>query len=178
MNIQPILENEQVKLLPLQSEDFEDLYHVASDPNVWAQHPNKDRWKKEVFMTFFEGAIKSEGAFKILDKSINKIIGSTRYYDYDQSDQSILIGYTFYGTESWGKGINQKVKAMMLDYIFQYVKRVYFHIGAQNIRSQIAIGRLGAIKIDEQEISYFGENPKLNFVYEIAKADWAQRYST
>ena len=41
--LQPTLENIEVKLLPLQESDFERLYEVASDPLVWAQHPNKNR---------------------------------------------------------------------------------------------------------------------------------------
>ena len=55
------------------------------------------------------------------------------------------------------------------DYIFQFVSKVYFHIGAKNIRSQIAITRLGAEKIAEQEVTYFGEDSNLNYVYEITK---------
>jgi hypothetical protein len=51
-NIQPILENESVILYPLKAEDFEELYHAASDPLVWEQHPNKDRWKREVFQSY------------------------------------------------------------------------------------------------------------------------------
>jgi RimJ/RimL family protein N-acetyltransferase len=60
----------------------------------------------------------------------------------------------------------------MLDYIFQFVSKVHFHIGADNIRSQIAIERLGAEKIAEQEIAYYGEVPRLNFVYEIIREKW------
>lgn len=171
-NTQPTQENEQIILLPLQEEDFEALYGVASDPEIWKQHPNKDRWKRDIFRTFFEGAILSKGAFKIMDKSTGQIIGSTRFYDYNEADDSILIGYTFYATQYWGKGINHAVKSMMLDYIFQFVSKVYFHIGAENLRSQIAISRLGTTKIAEQEITYFGEAPKWNFVYELRKEDW------
>lgn len=60
----------------------------------------------------------------------------------------------------------------MLDYIFQFVSKVYFHVGAENVRSQIAISCLKAEKITEQEVSYFKEQPKLNFVYEISKENW------
>jgi RimJ/RimL family protein N-acetyltransferase len=171
-SIQPILENDKVVLYPLLEEDFEALYTVASDPAVWEQHPNRDRWKKDVFQNFFEGAMQSKGAFRIVDKATGEVIGSTRYYNYNADDNSIQIGYTFYGTRSWGKGFNPSVKAMMLDYIFQFVDRVYFHIGAQNIRSQIAISRLGARKVAEEDIAYFGEPAKPNFVYEIWKEDW------
>ena len=172
INIQPLLENEKVILYPLQDMDFEGLYLTASDPKIWEQHPNKNRWKKDVFKNFFDGAMQSKGAFKIVDKSTGAIIGSTRFYDYKEQENSILIGYTFYSLACWGKGINLAVKTIMLDYIFQFVEKVNFHIGANNVRSQIAIGRLGTTKIEEQEITYFGEEPKLNYVYSLKKEDW------
>jgi RimJ/RimL family protein N-acetyltransferase len=172
LNIQVNLENETVALCPLQKNDFDALFNVASDPKIWEQHPNTDRWKEEVFRTFFEGAMQSQGAFKVLDKNSGNIIGSTRYYDYNEQERSIFIGYTFYATSYWGKGINHEVKTLMLNYIFKYVNHVYFHIGANNIRSQIAITRLGAEKIAEQEVAYFGDKPRLNFMYRISKKQW------
>ncbi|MET4106418.1 GNAT family N-acetyltransferase [Hymenobacter sp. UYP22] len=173
--LQPILETDAIRLLPLQQEDFADLYAVAADPKIWEQHPNKDRWQKPVFTTFFAGAMQSQGAFKIVDKATGATVGSTRLYDYSAQDNSILIGYTFYGTQSWGKGINPAVKKLLLDYAFQFVHTVRFHIGADNVRSQIAIQRLGATKVDEQEVTYYGEQPKLNFVFEVTKQAWAAR---
>jgi RimJ/RimL family protein N-acetyltransferase len=173
LNIQPILQNDSPVLYPLQENDFEALYASASDPKIWEQHPNKDRWKKEVFQTFFDGAMQSKGAFKVVDKTMGKVIGSTRFYDYNKNERSIFIGYTFYTVSSWGKGINPAVKTMMLDYVFQFVSKVCFHIGADNVRSQIAIARLGAVKVAEQEVTYFGQAaPILHFVYEINKATW------
>jgi N-acetyltransferase len=171
-NIQPTLENDKVILYPLQEDDFEALYAVASDPRVWEQHPNKDRWKREVFTTFFEGAIQSKGAFKIVDKATGEIAGSTRIYDYNEQDNSILIGYTFFGTAYWGKGFNPSVKSLLLNYLFDFVSQVHFHIGASNVRSQIAIGRLGAKKTGELEVAYYGELPKLNYIYSIEKEEW------
>lgn len=175
INIQPVIDNEKVILYPLEATDFEALLTVASDPKIWEQHPNKDRWKKEVFKTFFNGALQSGGAFKIVDKTTHQIIGSTRFYDYNQAENSIFIGYTFYATACWGKGFNQLTKASMLNYAFQFVSKVYFHVGAENIRSQRAMDRLGAEKIGEEEINYFGEAPKLNFLYEMTKENWANR---
>ncbi|MDU0371168.1 GNAT family N-acetyltransferase [Hymenobacter endophyticus] len=173
--LQPILETDAIRLLPLQQEDFADVYAVAADPKIWEQHPNKDRWQKPVFTIFFAGAMQSQGAFKIMDKATGATVGSTRFYDYSAQDNSILIGYTFYGTQSWGKGINPAVKKLLLDYAFQFVDTVRFHIGADNVRSQIAIERLGATKVDEQEVTYYGEQPKLNFVFEVTKQAWVTR---
>lgn len=171
-SIQPQLENDTILLLPLQETDFDALYETASDPKIWEQHPNKDRWKQEVFRVFFGGAIQSGGAFKIVDKTTLQVIGSTRFYDYNEMGNSIFIGYSFYATSCWGKGINRTVKAMMLNYIFRFVETVNFHIGSENKRSQIAITRLGAEKIGEQEVAYFGEPVKLNYCYRITREGW------
>jgi RimJ/RimL family protein N-acetyltransferase len=58
----------------------------------------------------------------------------------------------------------------MLDYAFKQADKVYFHIGAFNIRSQKAIEKIGAIKVDEFDVEYYGEDSKLNFVYLIQKS--------
>ena len=174
-SLQPVLETATLKLLPLQASDFTELYAVAADPHIWEQHPNKDRWQQPVFATFFEGALQSQGAFKIMDKTTGATLGSTRLYDYDAAERSIYIGYTFYGTSCWGKGINPAVKTLLLDYVFQFVETVRFHIGAGNVRSQIAIQRLGAAKVAEQEVTYYGELPKLNFVFELSRPTWLAR---
>lgn len=171
-SIQPTLEDKEIILQPLIHQDFEELYLVASDPLIWEQHPNKDRWQKDVFSGFFEGAMLSGGAFKIIDQNTNEFIGSTRFYDFNAKTNSILIGYTFYAQKYWGKGVNQRVKRLMLNYLFHHVDEVFFHVGAINFRSQIAMQRLGAHKIGEDEIMYFNEKPKLNFIYSIKKENW------
>lgn len=171
-SVQPVLENEEFQLIPLQQGDFKSLYEVASDPKVWEQHPNKDRYQREIFENFFRGAIESKGAFKIVEKSTGDVLGSSRYYNFDQDDNHIFIGYTFYGTKSWGKGINPQVKKLMLDYIFQFVDKVHFHIGKENYRSQKALEKLGGEKIAEEEVAYFAEPTRTNFVYEIKKENW------
>lgn len=168
-DIQPTLESPIVRLTPLKEADFEALYNTASDPKIWEQHPNKDRWQREVFLKFFEGAMESGGAFLITHKATGEVAGSSRYYGYDGKEKSILIGYTFYATRFWGTGLNPAVKKLMMDHIFHFVDKVHFQIGAANLRSQIAIRRLGAKKIGEETVAYYGEPPKLNFVYEIVK---------
>ena len=169
-NLQPTnLFNDTVILNPLKITDFECLFAVASDALIWEQHPNKLRYQKEVFQNFFDGAIESIGAFLIQDAQTHEIIGSTRFYDFDEKDNSILIGYTFLGRKFWGNGINAMVKKMLLNYAFQFVDMVYFHVGATNFRSQKAMEKLGALKIAEQEVAYFGEDSKLNYIYKINK---------
>jgi RimJ/RimL family protein N-acetyltransferase len=176
MNLQPShLQNDQVTLIPLAADDFERLYTVASDPLIWEQHPNKNRYQEEVFRNYFEGALASGGAFVILDAATGQPIGSSRFYDFDADKREVLIGYTFFARSHWGTTYNKATKILMLDHAFQFVDKVIFHIGACNTRSQMAIGKLGAVKVGEEPIEYYGETPQLNFVYEISKHDWQER---
>lgn len=174
-DIQPLLENDKIILKPLQESDFDALYAVASDEKIWEQHPQKDRWQKIEFKKFFEEAMVSKGAFKIIDKDSNTTIGSTRFDQYNVEKNSIFIGYTFYNVASWGTGINSAVKKLMLDYIFQYVSTVLFHVGKANIRSQIAVIRLGCTKMEDNEANDFGSLNDLNYTYQLNKETWTSR---
>jgi RimJ/RimL family protein N-acetyltransferase len=167
MNLQPTLSNELVTLIPLKEHDFETLFAVASDPLIWEQHPNKDRYQRDVFENFFRGAIESNGAFIIYDANTEEVIGSSRYYDKEEN--SIAVGYTFISRKYWGKGYNAAVKKLMLDYAFRYVDKVVLHIGATNFRSQKAAEKIGATKAGEINVAYYGEPIKLNFQYEVHK---------
>jgi N-acetyltransferase len=168
MNWQPIdVKNEWVELTPLTETDFEQLYAVAKDPLVWEQHPNPDRYKWDVFQTYFQGAIESAGAFLIKDSTGNAI-GCTRFYDHVPEKKEVKIGYTFFSRDCWGKPFNQSTKSLMLQYAFQFVDDVIFHVGANNIRSQKAMEKMGALRIGQETVAYYGEEPRVNIVYKMS----------
>jgi len=167
-NLQPILENSLVKLSPLKESDFAVLYEVASDPLIWEQHPNKNRYQLEVFKTFFQGALESKGAFCIFDQATSEVIGSTRFYYIEGQEDAISVGYTFFRRSHWGRGFNQSAKSLMLAHASGSFTRVLFQVGAENIRSQVAMERLGAVKIGEEVVAYYGEPEKLNYLYSIS----------
>jgi RimJ/RimL family protein N-acetyltransferase len=170
VNLRPdVLEDELTRLIPLEENDFERLYAVASDPLIWEQHPTRDRYKREVFKKFFDGATSSCTAFLIFDKASNELIGSTRYYEYKAEVPSVAIGYTFLAKKCWGGLYNKSVKKLLMDYAFQFVNSIFFHIGANNIRSQKAILKIGAKKVNEVEVDYYGKK-LLHYEYEIRKA--------
>src|SRR5262245_9568322 len=77
-DLQPTLEGESILLTPLKPDDFESLYAVASDPLIWEQHPEPTRYQRGVFEGFFAGAIASGGALLVTDKTLGKVIGSSR----------------------------------------------------------------------------------------------------
>jgi len=170
LNLQPThLKNELVCLEPLEQRHFEELYLVASDPLIWEQHPNPDRYKLDAFTNYFKGAMESGGAFIIRDTLSGQALGSSRYCAYDAANKEIQIGYTFFSRVCWGKSINKAVKKLMLTHAFNYVDKVAFYVGANNIRSQKAMERIGGIKVREEVVAYFGEPDRLNFRYEINK---------
>ena len=171
-NLQLQLSNEWVTLRPLQEDDFENLFEVASDPLLWEQHPNPDRYKREVFQNYFKGALESKGALLITSSITGKVIGCSRYYDWVEMDSEIKIGYTFFARECWGKPFNRSTKKLMLDYAFGFADSVIFHVGSENHRSRKAMTKLGAILIGEETVAYYGEAPKTNVVFRIKKSEW------
>ena len=163
------LQDNLVMLQPLAESDFAELYSVASDPLIWEQHPASDRYKKDVFRAYFDDAIAGHAAFLIRDTASQNIIGCTRYYDYKPDQSGIAIGFTFLARQYWGGRYNRSVKKLMIDYAFRFVDNVYFHIGPNNIRSQMGTSKLGAVKIGEVERQ--GQTA-LHYEYLIRKRDW------
>ena len=94
-DLQPHLRGELIELRPLAPADWDELFAVASDSLIWEQHPESDRYKDEVFRVFFKDALESGGAFVVVNKKTQQIIGSTRFYGYDPEKSEIEIGWTF-----------------------------------------------------------------------------------
>jgi RimJ/RimL family protein N-acetyltransferase len=172
-DIQPALEGEKVILRPLRGEDFDALFAVASDPEIWAQHPYRDRYKLEVFRGFFDQAMASKGAFAILDRATSQIIGSSRFSNYDPNSNEIEIGWTFYATSYWRNGTNREIKALMLRHVFPHIEAVLFQIGANNHRSRTAVERLGAKLVREHQREHGGKVHDY-VTYRLTEADAAR----
>lgn len=163
------LEDDLIRIIPLKVEHYEPLYQVASDHMIWAQHPNNDRGEREVFRTFFILGLVSKGAYLILDKKTDEIMGTSRYYDLEE-DQ-VAIGFTFLARKFWGGVYNSALKKLMINHAFESFDAVVFHVGNQNLRSQKAVEKLGAKKIAEQEVY----PAKLNYIYRLTKSEWNSR---
>jgi RimJ/RimL family protein N-acetyltransferase len=146
-DLQPTLEGELVTLKPLRAEDFQDLYAVASDPLIWAQHPVSDRYKPDVFAAFFQEALGSGGALIAIDKADGRVVGSSRYYGYDPEQSEIEIGWTFLARSHWGGTYNGEMKRLMLRHAFTFVDHVVFLIGPENWRSRRAIEKIGGVLV-------------------------------
>jgi RimJ/RimL family protein N-acetyltransferase len=162
-DLQPTLKGELLELRPLRPEDFHVLFAVASDPLIWEQHPEKNRYQEEVFHVFFRGAIESGGAFIAIDRKDGRVIGSSRFHGYNPEKNEIEIGWTFLARSHWGGAYNREMKKLMLDHAFQFVRSVIFVVGPQNLRSQRALEKLGAVRIGGRLDPRGGDS----FVYQI-----------
>jgi N-acetyltransferase len=144
-DLQPRLQGTLIELRPLTRDDFESLYEAASDPLIWEQHPESNRYERNVFRKYFDGAIASKGAFAVIDRKSGRMIGSSRYCNFKPLEREIEIGWTFLGRAYWGGATNRELKTLMLDHAFRYVDRVVFVVGENNLRSQKALQKIGAV---------------------------------
>ena len=176
VDLQPHLIGELVELRPLRAEDWNALFAVARDPLIWEQHPAKDRCKEVVFRQFFKKALDevncAGGAFAVIDRATSRIIGSTRFANFDSDQSEVEIGWTFLARSHWGGYFNGQMKRLMLDHAFRFVDTVYFLIGPDNIRSQKAVEKIGGIRAGLVEKPDANGILVTNVKYFIAKAQW------
>jgi RimJ/RimL family protein N-acetyltransferase len=168
-DLQPHLKSELIELRPLTPNDWDELFAVASDRLIWEQHPERDRYKEDVFRVFFEEALDSGGAFVIIDRKTQRIIGSTRFYGFDPKKSEIEIGWTFLARRYWGGQYNAEMKLLLLNHAFQFVESVVFFVGEDNVRSQKAMEKVGAIKVGTATRTYGDHPPARNLKYMMRK---------
>ena len=167
--LQPHLKGELIELRPLKPNDWDELFAVASDSLIWEQHPEPDRYKEGVFRVFFKEALESGGAFVIIDRKTQHIMGSTRFYGYNPEKSEIEIGWTFLARKYWGGRFNAEMKRLLLNHAFKFVESVVFFVGEGNVRSQKAMEKVCAIKVGMATRTYGNHPPVTNVKYVIRK---------
>ena len=136
---------------------------------MWAQHSETNRHERAVFERFFAGALASRGALVVAEAATGRIVGSSRWYDWDPATRSVVMGYTFLARDHWGTGTNREVKQLMLAHSFQWAETVWFHVSPGNLRSQRALERIGA-QLDREELVLVGGTPSPRRIYRIQRA--------
>jgi N-acetyltransferase len=145
-----VLENERVKLIPLQSTDIHHLVGYATqEPELWTYALSVAN-TPERMATYIENAIagrlnENTYPFIVLDKRSNQYAGSTRLYDIQIENASTQLGYTWYGKQFQGSGINKNCKYLLLEFAFDILKmeRVEFRADNENTRSINAMKSIG-----------------------------------
>jgi RimJ/RimL family protein N-acetyltransferase len=181
---QPVLEGERLVLRPLTEADWDALYGVASDRELWAVHPSHNRWQEPVFRAFFDDALAKGGALAIVDKhapsgvegASGAVIGSSRFQfcERQEEDGALEIGWSFIARAYWGKGYNAEFKRLMLAHAFRHVDRVVFRVGADNVISRKAMAKIGGRLTGATYWEDRAGRPVEHVVFEITRESFAR----
>jgi N-acetyltransferase len=139
-----------VLLRPFKKEDIAHLLHFSVDePDTWWASPAKIAGE-ENFKKHFEDALKAkedkkEYPFIVYDKRTKQYAGSTRFYDIQLLNQSLQLGYTWYGEKFRSTGLNKHCKYLLLSFAFEQMgmERVEFRAHAKNERSIAGMKSIG-----------------------------------
>jgi RimJ/RimL family protein N-acetyltransferase len=145
-----ILENNRVQLKPLQSTDIDFLLPFSiQEPDLWTYSLVSAAGKNNL-QSYIEAAIQARAAqreypFIVFDKQTNTYAGETRFYDIQLFHQTLQLGYTWYGKEYQGTGLNRNCKYLLLEFAFEQMnmQRVEFRADNNNKRSIQAMKSIG-----------------------------------
>lgn len=145
-----LLENNRVVVRPLQLSDIGYLApFVLSEPTIWTYSLSAIKSYSDI-ESYIKKAIDERHQqkaypFIVFDKQLNKYMGSTRLYDMEIAFGTTLLGYTWYGKQSWGTGLNLNCKYLLLNFAFEQMnlKRVEFRADNNNKRSIASMQKIG-----------------------------------
>ncbi len=144
------LEDERVLLRPLRKDDIEHLQQFGIDePDTW-KYSTTNGAGKDGMTAYIHHALaaRTEGKeypFIVFDKEKNTYAGSTRFYDLQLANQSVQLGYTWYGKKFRGTGLNKHCKLLLLQFAFEKmgIERVELRADARNEHSIAAMKSIG-----------------------------------
>ena len=144
-----ILEDDFVLLRPLQESDVENLLEISiNEPDTWnfslVRANGKENLIKYIQLALKAKENNTEFPFIVFDKKTGKYAGSTRFYDINLTFKTLQLGYTWYGKNFRGTGLNKHCKFLLLQFAFETlgVERVEFRADNSN---QISIAAMKSI---------------------------------
>jgi RimJ/RimL family protein N-acetyltransferase len=180
-----ILEDETVLLRPLEKNDLENLIEISiNEPETW-QYSLVSASGRENMKKYIEQAVKArdndtEFPFIVFDKKSGKYAGSTRFYDINLPFKTLQLGYTWYGKDFRGTGLNKHCKFLLLQYAFETLglERVEFRADNNNVRSIAAMKSIGC-QVDGVLRSHMptqgSEVRRDSIVLSILRSEWFER---
>jgi RimJ/RimL family protein N-acetyltransferase len=145
-----VLEDEHVLLRPLQETDVDNLLEISlNEPETW-EYSLVQANGKENLINYIQVAIKARESktqfpFIIFDKKSGKYAGSSRFYDINSDFKTLQLGFTWYGKQFRGTGLNKHCKFLLLQFAFEELgmERVEFRADNKNSRSIAAMKSIG-----------------------------------
>ncbi len=144
------LEDEHVLLRPLSVTDDEHLLSFALHEQETWQYSSLGAFGSDGLSEYISQALAmrvtgKEYPFIVYDKKTGKYAGSTRFYDIQPQNLTLQLGYTWYGKDFRGTGLNKHCKFLLLQFAFEELgmERVEFRADARNERSIAAMKSIG-----------------------------------
>jgi N-acetyltransferase len=179
--IEPVtLEGEHVKLVPLDVEHEAALTAAASDGELWklwytfVAPPGQMR----AYIDTALGMRDHQGAhpFAVIDTKTGDIVGSTRYFNVDETNRRLEIGHTWYASRMQKTALNTEAKLLLLTHAFERLDAiaVEFRTHFMNHASRAAIARLGAKQDGILRNHQIGRDGVLRdtVVFSIIQSEW------
>ena len=145
-----ILEDDAVLLRPLEESDVENLLEFSNnEPETWKysliQVDGKENLTNYIQLALKARENNTEYPFIVFDKKSGKYAGSTRFYDINLAFKTLQLGYTWYGKEFRGTGLNKHCKFLLLQFAFETLgmDRVEFRADNNNQHSIAAMKSIG-----------------------------------
>lgn len=146
------LENDRVLLRPLTKEDFDHFLPFAqNEPELWTYslvQPNSaEKMRLYIDKALEDRQAKTSYPFTVVDKRTNRYAGCTRFYDIQSQQATLQLGYTWYGKQFQGTGLNKNCKYLLLEFAFDFLEmeRVEFRADKDNSRSIQAMKNIGCV---------------------------------
>jgi RimJ/RimL family protein N-acetyltransferase len=177
-----VLEDETVLLRPLQATDVDNLLDISlNEPETWeyslVRANGKENLENYIQLALKARENKTEFPFVVFDKKTGKYAGSTRFYDINGAFKTLQLGYTWYGKEFRGTGLNKHCKYLLLQYAFETLgmERVEFRADNNNVRSIAAMKSIGC-KVEGVLRSHMptleSEVRRDSIILSILKSEW------
>lgn len=185
-NTQIVLENSRAKLVPFGNLRNQELKEIIFDDEIWKYMGIFVRTESD-FEKYLTNTLEAQKSgicypFLIIDKSTDRIAGSSRYGYLNTDSEKCEIGWTWYGKDFQGSGLNTACKYELLKFGFENIgfRRIQFSADEENIRSQKAIEKLGALKEGVFRNNYIDSNgqSKNDIYYSIIDKDWEELKQT
>ena len=151
-NQQLILEDELVRIEPLEEKHYELLLPTAMQKELWLytiQQINTPEDFKKYFNTALEEKAQQKSyPFAYFNKHTMEYVGSTRYLNIDFANLRLEIGSTWLHPSLHGKGFNKHCKFLLLSYGFEQLQlnRIELKTSHLNLKSQNAMLKIGAVQ--------------------------------
>ena len=147
-----VLDGRSVRLEPLSESHIPALAEIAFDPDLWSVTTTNLRDDGDL-RRYVEEALALQQAgtalpFCTIHKPSNRVVGSSRFGNYDAANRKVEIGWTWIARPWQRTVVNAEAKLLMLRYAFEELEcvRVEFKTDAINLRSQGALDKLGAVR--------------------------------